>query len=90
MNYCRMCRRTPFAVNTEQKLQGCGIIQNDTELVEILASGHGIWAGWARWMIDKFDNRMVEMGTADSCALRRTERKEKDSDRRDWRLFGND
>ena len=77
----------------EQKLQKvAGIIQNDTELVEILASRmHGIWAGWARWMIDKFDNRMVERWEQQIAApYEELNEKEKDSDRREiGRLFGN-
>jgi len=82
------------ALTPAQKLRKIAeIVRNDPVLLEILASRmHGIWAGWARWMIDKFDNRMVERWEQQIAApYEELNEKEKESDRREiWRLLGDD
>lgn len=82
------------ALTPAQKLRKIAeIVRNDPALLEILASRtHDSWAGWARWMIDKYDDKMIERWERQiATPYEKLTEKEKDSDRREiGRLFGND
>lgn len=82
------------ALTPKEKLQKIAkIIQNDPGLMEMLASrAHDSWAGWARWMIDKWDAKMVERWELQIAApYEKLTEKEKESDRKEVRrLFWHD
>ncbi len=82
------------ALTPAQKLRKIAeIVRNDPALLEILASRtHDSWAGWARWMIDKYDDKMIERWERQiATPYEKLTEKEKESDRREiGRLLGDD